>query len=276
MARTKRYEHADQRYLSEIGKYELLDAEREKELGRRSTEGDLSTRNELVEHNLRLVVSIASRYRGNGLDMDDLIQSGNLGLMVAAEKYDPERGFRFTTFAVHWICQYIRREISDTGRTIRLPVYMTEKIHAMKKTERELEQELGRIPTIEELSMKLCVPQEKIALLQCMQAAPDSIDRMIGEDEDCSLAEIFPFETAKSAEDIVMRKLEKKEMQDLIGKCLNERETFVVTKRFGLDGEEKQTLTEVSESLRLSRERVRQIELTALRKMKRGARRLAG
>ena len=229
-----------------------------------------------MEHNLRLVVSIASRYRGNGLDMDDLIQSGNLGLMVAAEKYDPERGFRFTTFAVHWICQYIRREISDTGRTIRLPVYMTEKIHAMKKTERELEQELGRIPTIEELSKKLGVPQEKIALLQCMQAAPDSIDRMIGEDEDCSLAEIFPFETAKSAEDIVMRKLEKQEMHDLIGKCLNERETFVVTKRFGLDGEEKQTLTEVSESLRLSRERVRQIELTALRKMKRGARRLAG
>ena len=109
-----------------------------------------------------------------------------------------------------------------------------------------------------------------------MQTAPDSIDRMIGEDEDCSLAEILPYETIKSAEDIVMRKLEKQEMQDLIGKCLNERETFVVTKRFGLDGEEEQTLTEVSESLRLSRERIRQIELTALRKIKSKARRLAG
>lgn len=276
MARTKRYEHADQRYLSEIGKYELLDAEREKELGRRSREGDLSARNELVEHNLRLVVSIASRYRGSGLDMDDLIQSGNLGLMVAAERYDPKRGFRFTTFAVHWICQYIRREISDTGRTIRLPVHLIEKIRAMKKAERDQEQALGRTPTMEELSSLLGMSQEKIAFLQCIQTAPDSIDRMIGEDEDCSLAEIFPFETAKSAEDIVMRKLEKQEMHDLIGKCLNERETFVVTKRFGLDGEEKQTLTEVSESLRLSRERVRQIELTALRKIKSKARRLAG
>ena len=135
MGQGKRYEHADQRYLQDIGRYELLDAEREKELGRKSQEGDLSARNELVEHNLRLVVSIASRYQGYGLELDDLIQSGNLGLMTAAERYDPDRGFRFTTFAVHWICQYIRREISDTGRAIRLPVYMTEKIHAMKKAE---------------------------------------------------------------------------------------------------------------------------------------------
>ena len=276
MARTKRYEHADQRYLSEIGKYELLDAEREKELGRRSTEGDLSARNELVEHNLRLVVSIASRYRGNGLDMDDLIQSGNLGLMVAAQRYDPDLGYRFTTFAVHWICQYIRREISNTGRVIRIPVHIAEKIHTLKKTEMELEQTLGRSPTVGELSEELHMTQEQIAFLYCVQDTPDSLDRMIGEDEDCSLAEILPFETTKSAEDIVMRKLEKKEMQDLIGKCLNERETFVVTKRFGLDGEEKQTLTEVSESLSLSRERVRQIELTALRKIKSKARRLAG
>ena len=276
MARTKRYEHADQRYLNEVGKYELLDVEREKELGRRSREGDLAARNELVEHNLRLVVSIASRYRGNGLDMDDLIQSGNLGLMIAAERYDPKRGFRFTTFAVHWICQYIRREISNTGRVIRIPVHIAEKIHTLKKTEMELEQTLGRSPTVGELSEELHMTQEQIAFLYCVQDTPDSLDRMIGEDEDCSLAEILPFETTKSAEDIVMRKLEKKEMQDLIGKCLNERETFVVTKRFGLDGEEKQTLTEVSESLSLSRERVRQIELTALRKIKSKARRLAG
>ena len=276
MARTKRYEHADQRYLNEVGKYELLDVEREKKLGRRSREGDLAARNELVEHNLRLVGSIASRYRGNGLDMDDLIQSGNLGLMIAAERYDPKRGFRFTTFAVHWICQYIRREISNTGRVIRIPVHIAEKIHTLKKTEMELEQTLGRSPTVGELSEELHMTQEQIAFLYCVQDTPDSLDRMIGEDEDCSLAEILPFETTKSAEDIVMRKLEKKEMQDLIGKCLNERETFVVTKRFGLDGEEKQTLTEVSESLSLSRERVRQIELTALRKIKSKARRLAG
>ena len=276
MARTKRYEHADQRYLSEIGKYELLDAEREKELGRRSTEGDLSARNELVEHNLRLVVSIASRYRGNGLDMDDLIQSGNLGLMVAAQRYDPDLGYRFTTFAVHWICQYIRREISNTGRVIRIPVHIVEKTHTLKKAERELEQTLGRAPTVGELSDVLHMTQEQIAFLYCVQGTPDSLDRMVGEDEASSLADIIPFETAESVEDIVMRKIEKEEMQDIISKCLNERETFVVTKRFGLDGEEKQTLAEVSDSLRLSRERVRQIELTALRKMKRGARRLAG
>lgn len=276
MARTKRYEHADQRYLSEVGKYELLDAEREKELGRRSREGDLSARNELVEHNLRLVVSIALRYRGNGLDMDDLIQSGNLGLMVAAQRYDPDLGYRFTTFAVHWICQYIRREISNTGRVIRIPVHIVEKTHTLKKAERELEQTLGRAPTVGELSDVLHMTQEQIAFLYCVQGTPDSLDRMVGEDEASSLADIIPFETAESVEDIVMRKIEKEEMQDIISKCLNERETFVVTKRFGLDGEEKQTLTEVSESLSLSRERVRQIELTALRKMKRGARRLAG
>lgn len=276
MARTKRYEHADQRYLSEIGKYELLDAEREKELGRRSTEGDLSARNELVEHNLRLVVSIASRYRGNGLDMDDLIQSGNLGLMVAAEKYDPERGFRFTTFAVHWICQYIRREISDTGRVIRIPVHIVEKTHTLKEAERELEQTLGRAPTVGELSDVLHMTQEQIAFLYCVQAAPESLDRMVGEDEDCSLADIIPLGTAESAEDIVMRKLEKDEVQDLVDGCLDKRESYVVTKRFGLDGGQKQTLAEVSKTLNLSRERIRQIEVSALRKMKGRARRLAG
>lgn len=120
MGQTKRNEYADQGYLKMIGQYDLLNAEREKELGLKSRLGDLSARNELVEHNLKLVVSIAAKYRGNGLDMDDLIQSGNLGLLTAAERYDPDRGFRFTTFAVHWICQYIRREISDTGRTIKL------------------------------------------------------------------------------------------------------------------------------------------------------------
>ena len=138
--------------LNEIGCYTLLDAERERELGRKSRGGDLSARNELVEHNLKLVVSIAARYRGNGLDMDDLIQSGNLGLMVAAQRYDPDLGYRFTTFAVHWICQYIRREISNTGRVIRIPVHIVEKIHTLKKAERELEQALGRAPTMGEIS----------------------------------------------------------------------------------------------------------------------------
>ena len=276
MGQGKRYEHADQRYLQDIGRYELLDAEREKELGRKSRAGDLSARNALVEHNLRLVVSIASRYQGYGLELDDLIQSGNLGLMMAAERYDPDRGFRFTTFAVHWICQYIRREISDTGRAIRLPVYMTEKIHTMKKAERELEQILGKVPTIEELSEHLGISQEQVAFLYSVQGTPDSLDRVVGEDEDSSLGDILSCGTAESAEDIVMKKLEKEEMHDLLNKCLNGRENMIVTKRFGMDGEEKQTLAQLGESLDLSRERIRQIERNALRKMKKKARKLAG
>ncbi len=276
MGQGKRYEHADQRYLQDICRYELLDAEREKELGRKSRAGDLSARNALVEHNLRLVVSIASRYQGYGLELDDLIQSGNLGLMTAAERYDPDRGFRFTTFAVHWICQYIRREISDTGRAIRLPVYMTEKIHAMKKAERELEQILGKVPTIEELSDHLGISQEQVAFLYSVQGTPDSLDRVVGEDEDSSLSDILPCETAESAEDIVMKKLEKEEMHDLLNECLNGRENMIVTKRFGMDGEEKQTLAQLGESLDLSRERIRQIERNALRKMKKKAWKLAG
>ena len=276
MGQTKRNEYANQRYLNEIGCYTLLDAEREKELGQKSREGDLCARNELVEHNLKLVVSIAARYRGNGLDMDDLIQSGNLGLIVAAQRYDPDLGYRFTTFAVHWICQYIRREISNAGRVIRIPVHIVEKIHTLKKAERELEQTLGRAPSMGELSDVLHMTQEQIAFLYCVQGTPDSLDRMVGEAEDTSLADIIPFETAESAEDIVMRKIEKEEMQDIISKCLNERESFVVTKRYGLDGGEKQTLAEVSECLNVSRERIRQIELIALRKMKTRARRLAG
>ena len=250
-------------YLKDISTIALLTQEEETDLARRAQEGDTQARHRLVEANLRLVVSIAKKYLGHGLSFADLVQEGNIGLMKAVDRFDYKLGYKFSTYATWWIKQTISRGIADTGKTVRIPVHMTELIARIKReTTRFLAQE-GRRPTNAELSAALDVPEEKIQEALRVQKEPVSLDTPVGEDEDSSLCDFIEDEVSAGPEELVLGTMLRSEIQDALNR-LNEREKTVVILRFGIGGHAPHTLEEIGKVLGVTRERVRQIEARAI------------
>ena len=257
-------------YLREIGKIPLLSAEEEMALARRIIEGDKKAKDKMAEANMRLVVSIAKRYSGRGLDFLDLIQEGNTGLLRAVEKFDPDKGFKFSTYATWWIRQAITRAIADQARTIRIPVHMVETINKLLRTQRRMTQELNREPTIDELAKELDMEPEKIEYVIKIKQDISSLDAGVGrdgEDDDSVLQDFIVDEDTVSPEDSASNQLLKEQVQDILS-SLSDREQKIVRMRFGLDNGKNHTLEEVGQEFAVTRERIRQIEAKALAKLR--------
>jgi RNA polymerase primary sigma factor len=257
-------------YLREIGKIPLLSAEEELELAQRVVAGDKKAKDKMAEANMRLVVSIAKRYSGRGLDLLDLIQEGNTGLLRAVEKFDPDKGFKFSTYATWWIRQAITRAIADQARTIRIPVHMVETINKLLRTQRRMTQELNREPTIEELGKELEMEPEKVEYVIKIKQDITSLDAGVGrdgEDEDSVLADFIEDEDSKTPEESATSQLLKEQVQSVLS-TLSEREQKIIKMRFGLDTGKSHTLEEVGQEFAVTRERIRQIEAKALAKLR--------
>ena len=257
-------------YLREIGKIPLLSSEEEMDLARRIVEGDKKAKDKMAEANMRLVVSIAKRYSGRGLDFLDLIQEGNTGLLRAVEKFDPDKGFKFSTYATWWIRQAITRAIADQARTIRIPVHMVETINKLLRTQRRMTQELNREPTIEQLSKELDMEPEKIEYVIKIKQDISSLDAGVGrdgEDDDSVLQDFIVDEDTVSPEDSASNQLLKEQVQEILS-SLSDREQKIVRMRFGLDNGKNHTLEEVGQEFAVTRERIRQIEAKALAKLR--------
>ncbi len=253
-------------YLKEIGSYPLLTPEREHDLAVRCKNGDMSAKQELVECNLRLVVSIAKRYTGRGMNFLDLIQEGNIGLMRGVEKFEPDRGFKLSTYATWWIRQSIARALADQSRTIRVPVHMVELINKIKKTSRQLALELGHEPTTQDLSKALDIPEERIQEVVNYDAGPASLDSKVGEDEDSDLGSFIADDKITSPEQNINNVMMKQQLDKILVN-LSDREREVIEMRYGLvDGRER-TLEEIGTMYHVTRERIRQIENKALHKL---------
>ena len=254
-------------YLKEIGQVPLLSAEEEQTLARAARAGDAVARRRLSEANLRLVVSVAKRYAGRGLPFLDLIQEGNLGLMKAAEKFEPDRGFKFSTYATWWIRQSITRAIADQGRTIRIPVHLVEHINRVRKTAGELLRKNGREPTAEEIAVRLEMEPDRVRELLQLAQEPVSLETPVGEEEDAHLEDFIQDEEAGIPVDEAGRQLLRRELMSVL-KSLTPREERVITLRFGLDDDQPRTLEELGKEFNVTRERIRQIEAKALRKLR--------
>ena len=254
-------------YLKEIGRVPLLSAEEEGVLARAAQAGDTDARRQLSEANLRLVVSVAKRYAGRGLPFLDLIQEGNLGLMKAAEKFEPDRGFKFSTYATWWIRQSITRAIADQGRTIRIPVHLVENINRVKKTAGELLRKNGREPTAEEIAGRLEMEPDRVRELLQLAQEPISLETPVGEEEDAHLEDFIQDEEAGIPVDEAGRQLLRQELMNVL-KSLTPREERVLTLRFGLEDGQARTLEELGKEFNVTRERIRQIEAKALRKLR--------
>ena len=254
-------------YLKEIGKISLLSLDEETELSKRIAAGDKTAKNRLAESNLRLVVSIAKRYVGRGMLFLDLIQEGNIGLMKAVEKFDAEKGYKFSTYATWWIRQAITRAIADQARTIRVPVHMVETINKLSRYQRQLTLELNREPTDEELAKKMGMSPDKVREVIKIAQDPVSLETPIGEEEDSHLGDFVPDESNMSPEDFTIHEMLKEEIGDVL-LTLTEREEQVLRLRFGLDDGSPKTLEEVGQMFGVTRERIRQIEAKALRKLR--------
>lgn len=254
-------------YLKEIGQVPLLSAEEEQTLARAARAGDADARRRLSETNLRLVVSVAKRYAGRGLPFLDLIQEGNLGLMKAAEKFEPDRGFKFSTYATWWIRQSITRAIADQGRTIRIPVHLVEHINRVRKTAGELLRKNGREPTAEEIAVRLEMEPDRVRELLQLAQEPVSLETPVGEEEDAHLEDFIQDEEAGLPVDEAGRQLLRRELMSVL-KSLTPREERVITLRFGLDDGRPRTLEELGKEFNVTRERIRQIEAKALRKLR--------
>ena len=254
-------------YLKEIGRIPLLTPEEESSLAQRMDEGDETVKQHLVEANLRLVVSIAKRYVGRGMLFLDLIQEGNLGLIKAVEKFDSKKGFKFSTYATWWIRQAITRAIADQARTIRIPVHMVETINKLIRVSRQLLQELGRDPKPEELAAALDMTVEKVREIQKISQEPVSLETPIGEEEDSHLGDFIPDEDALAPAEAAAYALLKEQLEEVLS-TLNDREQKVLKLRFGLEDGRARTLEEVGREFDVTRERIRQIEAKALRKLR--------
>ena len=254
-------------YLHEIGRVPLLTTEMEAEIAERIANGDQEAKKILNEANLRLVVSIAKRYVGRGLLFLDLIQEGNLGLIKAVEKFDPNKGYKFSTYATWWIRQAITRAIADQARTIRIPVHMVETINRLLKTERELVQDLGKQPQASEIAEKLNMPVEKVREIMKVALDPVSLEAPVGEEEDSHLGDFIPDTDIPAPSDVASQTLLKEELNEVL-KTLSDREARVLRLRFGLDDGRTRTLEEVGREFQVTRERIRQIEAKALRKLR--------
>jgi len=254
-------------YLKEIGKVPLLSAEEEVELAQRMEEGDEAAKKKLAEANLRLVVSIAKRYVGRGMLFLDLIQEGNLGLIKAVEKFDYHKGYKFSTYATWWIRQAITRAIADQARTIRIPVHMVETINKLIRISRQLLQELGREPTAEELAVEMQMPEEKVREIMKIAQEPVSLETPIGEEEDSHLGDFIPDDDIPAPAEAAAFTLLKEQLIEVLD-TLTEREEKVLRLRFGLDDGRARTLEEVGKEFNVTRERIRQIEAKALRKLR--------
>lgn len=255
-------------YLRDIGKTPLLSAEQEIELSKKIADGDEAAKKLLCEANLRLVVSIAKRYAGkSGMQFLDLIQEGNLGLLKAVEKFDYRKGFRFSTYATWWIRQHITRAIADQARTIRIPVHMVETINKINKISKKMMQSLGREPTLEELSLQLEMPEEKIVEIQKIALDPISLESPVGEEEDSKILDFIEDESSLSPYEASTRVIIKEKLFATL-ELLTPREQKVIRLRYGLDDGYPKTLEQVGQDFNVTRERIRQIEAKALRKLR--------
>lgn len=257
-------------YLREIGKIPLLNAEEELALAQRVVAGEKKAKDKMAEANMRLVVSIAKRYSGRGLDFLDLIQEGNTGLLRAVEKFDPDKGFKFSTYATWWIRQAITRAIADQARTIRIPVHMVETINKLLRTQRRMTQELNREPTIEELAKELEMEPEKVEYVIKIKQDITSLDAGVGrdgDDEDSVLLDFIEDEDGATPEESAASQLLKEQVQAVLS-TLSDREQKIVKMRFGLENGKSHTLEEVGQEFAVTRERIRQIEAKALAKLR--------
>ena len=258
------------KYLSHIGQGNLLTHQEEIDLSNRAKAGDKSARARLIEKNLRLVVSVAKKYRGYGLPFEDLIQEGNIGLMKAVEKFDPDRGFRFSTYATWWIRQAVQRAVADKGRTIRVPVHMTEKIRKMARTYNELSAEHEREPTDEEVAERLGWTIDEVRDVKDAMPDATSLNQPLSSNSDSSeLGELVEDERASDTPGTVMRGMESAQLGEAIER-LPERNRYVLLRRYGLDSNEPATLAQLSDELGVSRERIRQLQREAERMLKSG------
>ena len=258
-------------YLKEIGHIPLLTAEQEVEYAKRMEEGNEVAKRRLAEANLRLVVSIAKRYVGRGMQFLDLIQEGNLGLIKAVEKFDYRKGYKFSTYATWWIRQAITRAIADQARTIRIPVHMVETINKLTRVSRQLLQELGREPSPEEIAEEMDIPVEKVREIQKISQEPVSLETPIGEEEDSHLGDFIQDENVPVPAEAAAATLLREQLDDELA-TLTEREQKVLRLRFGLDDGKARTLEEVGKEFQVTRERIRQIEAKAIRKLRQPSR----
>ena len=254
-------------YLKEIGFVPLLTPEKEQELGKRIMEGDEKARKRMIEANLRLVVSIAKRYTNRGMSFLDLIQEGNVGLMKAVDKFDYTKGNKFSTYATWWIRQAITRAVADQARTIRIPVHMVETINKVIRASRELLQELDRDPTPEEVAEKMKMPVRKVRDIMQMALEPVSLESPIGEEEDSHLGDFIRDESTPEPAEAAANALLKEQILEVLG-SLTPREQAVLRKRFGIDDGQPRTLEDVGKEFDVTRERIRQIEAKALKKLR--------
>lgn len=254
-------------YLHEIGSIPLLTAEQEVEIAKKIESGDVQARDQLISANLRLVVSIAKRYLGRGLSVEDLIQNGNIGLMKAVEKFDYTKGYKFSTYATWWIRQAITRSVADQGRLVRIPVHMNEKIFKYARAKKDFLQNFGFEPSNRDVADQLGWRVEDVERVSSIVTNPTSLDASIGEDEDSSLGDFVPDENAADADTIITNYELTEILRTLMGP-LTEREKGVLVYRFGLDGAAPLTLEEVGEIYGVTRERIRQLEAKAIRKIR--------
>ena len=255
-------------YFTRIDKGKLLTHQEEIDLSKRAKAGYTKARQRLIEKNLRLVISVAKKYRGMGLPFEDLIQEGNIGLMKAIEKFDPDRGWRFSTYATWWVRQAVQRAVADKGRTIRVPVHMSEKIRKTARTYNELSAELERDPTDEEVAERLGWTVEEVRNVKNAMPHATSLNQPLGLEEDGSeLGELIEDEQVSDTAGEVMREMETEGLQAAI-EWLPERHRYVLVRRYGLDDQKSATLAELSDELRVSRERVRQVQREAERMLK--------
>lgn len=254
-------------YMREMGQFSMLSADEEVKLANRIAEGDQSAKNELVEANLRLVVSLARHYQGCGLSYQDLIQEGNIGLIKAAEKFDVSKGFRFSTYASWWIKQALSRAIADQSRTIRIPVHMTENINKFKKTERELLSQLNREPKIKEIADAMGISEKQAKEIQSYIVEPTSLDIQVGDDDDTTIGSFIEDTHFVNPESAYIKE-SNGDVVNAVLDTLSDREANILRLRFGIGGKKAMTLEEVGKEYGLTRERIRQIEAKALRKLR--------